>query len=120
MVLILGIWWNTYLWSNLFRSHKSAAQIPGCFDPQTVRITDEGLLRRTTTAETTWYWSGIQKIETTRRHIYVFQSDEYGYSIPRRAFGDPAFADRFYNAILEARDRHTDTLLLDHHRDNES
>lgn len=110
MTLILGGWWLAYFWSQYF-PRMDAKLYPGYFDPQTLRITEQGIFRKTSTSETTWFWTAA-KVESTTRHIYVFLSDAQGYSIPRRAFGDPRASERFLQTMMDARDRAHKQLLL--------
>jgi hypothetical protein len=71
-----------------------------------LEIRDEGLFERTEVNESLHRWAGFHKIVTTRRHLYIFVTDNNVHVVPRRYFASPqeerAFRDELERHIKAA------------------
>ena len=46
-------------------------------------------------------WSGVQKIVTTDRHIFIYTDPNLAYIIPKQAFADQSACDDFVNTARQ-------------------
>jgi len=75
------------------------------YGPQRVVLTPQDVARYTQFGHAAWYWSAIERIEATDRHLFIFVTASSAFLVPRRDFaGDAEFqafvetARRFHRA----------------------
>lgn len=78
-----------YLWSSrkMLRSGKNK----GIFGPQSMEITDTGLKLNRPGGESTTYWNGIERVETTEIAAYIYISSMAAYIVPRASVTEGNF-----------------------------
>lgn len=67
----------------------------------TLRITVEGIERKSSSINSMYNWVIVKDIYDTKKAFYVFVSDFQAVIIPKRAFESEAEAKSFYNLMLE-------------------
>jgi len=70
--------------------------------PQTVALSDEGILVTTPHAQGHTQWEGIDKIDATTTHAFFYLSQLEAVLVPARAFGSEA---QFHAFVALARER---------------
>jgi hypothetical protein len=64
---------------------------------KTVTISDDGLFGESEYGKSEIRWKMVQKLARTRNYIFIYLSAEGAWVIPRRAFGNAAERDAFYD-----------------------
>jgi hypothetical protein len=86
----MGLWWRPRSIARharrVFRTNASAAWA----EPGTLRISPEGLSWRTRRATSDLSWSAVIAMECDANAIYLMQSSENAFVIPRRVFASEA------------------------------
>ena len=68
---------------------------PGVLGSHTVTLSPEALRERTDVTESQVSWQGVQRIDVTSKHIFIFLQPAAACVIPRRAFPSVADAEQF-------------------------
>lgn len=81
VALVLVFHRRMYLWGSLkgFRS----SQNKGILGPQTLAITETGITVTRPGGESTTYWRGIERVETSTNAAYVYISSMAAYIVPK-------------------------------------
>lgn len=79
----------------------------GLLGEHELEIRDDGLVERTDVNESLHRWAGFHKIARSRRHLYVYVTDNNVHIVPRRGFGseqeEEAFRSELERRVAAAR-----------------
>lgn len=67
-----------------------------------IRLSEEGFTESTEFNTSLHRWSGILRVDATKKYLLVFVGDFQAHVIPKRAFPSPAAAQYFEQRIREA------------------
>ena len=65
----------------------------------TLTATAKGIKLETSVDRSDMYWSEVQKISKTDRHVFILVSDGGVIIVPQRAFAEPGKGKQFYETI---------------------
>ncbi|HTE18929.1 MAG TPA: YcxB family protein [Armatimonadota bacterium] len=82
---------------------RSARKQSQALAPSTLTVAPDGLFGTTEGQEFRHDWGGVEDIVTTREHLFFYFGGENALAVPRRAFGSPAEAEKFYAVAREYR-----------------
>lgn len=78
----------------LFRKYR------GFLGKHELEIRDEGLIERTDINESLHRWAGFHKIVLTRRHLFIYVTDNNAHVVPRRCFATESELLAFRDELL--------------------
>lgn len=70
---------------------------------KTITIGDDGLFGESEYGKSEMRWKTVQKLARTRKHILIYINSESAWIIPRRAFGNDADWNNFYEVCQRNR-----------------
>lgn len=71
----------------------------GITGEHSIRLSDQGLTESTEFNTSLHRWSGILRVESTKRYLLILLGDFHGHVIPKHAFPSPAAAQEFEQRI---------------------
>jgi hypothetical protein len=71
----------------------------GVVGEHTLEIREDGLLERTTVNESLNRWGGFHKIQTSRRYLFIFATDNLVHYVPFHSFGSAEAARDFRDEL---------------------
>lgn len=72
----------------------------GILGEHELEIQEEGLIERTEFNQTVYRWKGFHKIVATRKHLYIYVTDNNAHIVPRRCFAS-VIEEQMFRSELE-------------------
>jgi hypothetical protein len=86
VILLLAIW--TKKFKDLLGEHE-------------LRLSDAGMSSRSAHSESMRKWTGLLKVASTRKYLYLYVNETTAQIVPKRYFASPAEAQSFEQMIRE-------------------
>jgi hypothetical protein len=73
-------------------------QIAGTVRRHRISLTPEAIIDKTETGKAKTMWKDVQRIVTTKRHVFIYTSAEMAHIIPKGSFSDESKCGKFVEA----------------------